>query len=601
MYLGFLGLRTLAQALPERAAAALGRSIGRAAYQLLGTHRRLTHAHLEQALGDTVSAPERARIAQGVFVNLGRNAVEWLRLPRLSPARLQALVEAQGLEHLRQALAGGRGAIVITAHFGNWELIPLYLRTLGFEGGVLARPLRYPEYELFLVSLRRRRGVATFARGSVKDVARALRANQIIGLLPDQDVDSLEGIFVPFFGRPAYTPVGPAALALMTGAPIVPCFLLRQGRGFRLVIEPPLAAPAADGRPEALRALTEDWSRVVESYVRRYPDHWAWMHRRWKTAPPEASAAAAPRPGAALSLTLSAACGLLLAVMVGCGRSGTGPKGAAGAAPGQEAMSEFTLVRHEVDGAKRWELQGHGATADGRVVTILQPDGVGYDIGRTAHLTASAAQMHQDTRHVRLEHDVTIHTSDGLWFSAPVLHWIPDQDQMATDTPVRIETDHMLLRGRGARGLAQLKHATLFEDIEMVLNPTEEQPLSGRTGHVVITCDGPLAFDYEHHIATFEQNVHVQDANGDLYSDRLIAYLNPQTRTIRYAEAIGNVRIVQHQNTARSTRAVYEPLKGKITLVGRPSLLVFPEEKRGPTMAFGGLPAAPAPAAQGTP
>ncbi|MDP3703919.1 MAG: LptA/OstA family protein, partial [Candidatus Omnitrophota bacterium] len=104
------------------------------------------------------------------------------------------------------------------------------------------------------------------------------------------------------------------------------------------------------------------------------------------------------------------------------------------------------------------------------------------------------------------------------------------------------------------------------------------------------TCDGPLSFDYEHHIATFEQNVHVKDPNGDLYSDKLIAYLDQVTRTIRYAEAIGRVRIVQHQNTAHSDRAIYEPNIGKITLVGKPSLLVYPSESgESPTLSFGGL------------
>jgi LPS export ABC transporter protein LptC len=258
-------------------------------------------------------------------------------------------------------------------------------------------------------------------------------------------------------------------------------------------------------------------------------------------------------------------------------------------------MSGFTLTGYEVDGSKRWELEGTGASAVGEIVTIQRPNAKGYDLARTAYLTASAAQVNQKNRHVRLEHEVTIHTSDGLWFTSPILHWIPDQNQMATDQPVRIETDHMLLYGRGFRGLTQLKHATVLEDIELVLNPSDHEMQVGEgRRHVTITCDGPLSFDYENHIATFEQNVHVKDPNGDLYSDKLIAYLNEATHTIRYAEAIGRVRIHQHQNTARSEKAVYEPAIGKITLVGRPSLVVYPEEGRGgPTPSFGGLATAP--------
>jgi LPS export ABC transporter protein LptC len=252
-------------------------------------------------------------------------------------------------------------------------------------------------------------------------------------------------------------------------------------------------------------------------------------------------------------------------------------------------MSGFTLTGYEVSGAKRWELEGQGASVEGDIVTIHHPNAIGYDPGRTARLTASAAQMRQKDRHVRLEHDVTIHTSDGLWLTTPVLNWIPDQNQVATDLPVRIETDHMLLRGRGARGLTQLKQATIFEDVELILNPTDHDTPEA-PGHVRITCDGPLAFDYENDIATFEQNVHVEDPTGDLYSDKLIAYLNRPTHTIRYAEAIGTVRIHQAHNTAMGERAVYEPAAGKITLVGKPSLLIYPEDGGGSAQfSFGAL------------
>lgn len=272
--------------------------------------------------------------------------------------------------------------------------------------------------------------------------------------------------------------------------------------------------------------------------------------------------------------------------------------GASGVTPDPNAaqqMSEFTLTGYEDDGSKKWQLSGQGASVEDNIVTIHYPDGIGYDPLRTAYMTASAAQVEQNTRHIRLEHDVTIHTSDGLWFTAPIVHWIPDRDQMATDTPVRIETDHMLLRGIGMEGSTALKHATVLRDIEMVLNPTDDEA-GGRLGkQVTITCDGPLAFDYEKQIATFHENVHVQDPNGDLYSDKLIAYMDGTTHTIRYAEAIGRVRIHQNQNTALSERAVYEPANGKITLVGRPSLLVYPDAQAPTTqLSFGGAVAAPA-------
>src|SRR3990167_7470996 len=614
MFLGFHGLRGLIGLLPARLAGALGAAVGWLAYSLLRGQRRLTLQHLAYGFGEAMPEAERRRVARRVFTNLGRNALEWLQLPRRSLDDIQRQVTAQGVEHVRDALAKGAGVIMVSGHFGNWEILPLYFRTLGFDrGGVLARPLRYPEYEAFFIGMRAAKGVPTIARGSVKDVARALRANGLVGMMPDQDIASMEGLFVDFFGHPAHTPVGPAALSLMTGAPIVPCFVIRDGRRFRIAIEPPLRAPEGVERPQALAQLTQAWSDVVESYIRRYPDHWVWMHRRWKTQPvttdstkhtahssqqsavsdePTTRSTKHFQPAVVLSLLLTAYCLLL----TGCSGGGT-PKAARSTAveeAGDQEMSGFSLTGYEADGTKRWELDGTGASVDQHIMTIKRPNGIGYDLARTSYLTASVAQVDQRNRHVRLEHDVTLHTSDGLWLATPVLHWIPDQERVATDAPVRIETDHMLVRGRGANGATQMKHLTLLRDIELVLNPTEHEVPGQETGHVRITCDGPLTFDYENQIATFENNVHVEDPNGDIYSDKLIAYLNQATRTIRYAEAVGNVRIHQEQNTAHSDRAIYEPHMGKITLVGKPSLLVYPSDQNSDAqMSFGGLSAAP--------
>lgn len=602
MYLGFQGLRALAQALPLAACRAVGRVLGGMAFLGLSGQRRLTAAHLQEGLGGQASGAELRRIGRGVFRHLGQTFMEWLHLPALSKDQLQGLVTCEGLEHLRAALAQGNGAIILTAHLGNWEVIPLYIGSLGFQGAALARRLRYPEYESFLIDLRGTYGISTLARGSLKEVAKLLHENQVVGILPDQDIDSMEGIYVDFFGRPARTSVGPAALSVMTGAPILPCFLVRDGGRFRFVIEPPVARPAMQDRTEVIAELTRTWSHVVESFIRRYPDQWVWMHRRWKSQPNGAEGyglraetqppAPSPQPGAQVvaALFLAACLGLTLAGCGGRQKTAPPPERAEGTADpnADQSMSGFHLAGYEPDGGKRWELHGTGATLDGDIVTIQQPHATGYEPGRTAWLTAAVAAMRQKDRHVRMEHDVTIHTSDGLWFTSPVLHWIPDYDQVVTDQPVRMETDHMLLRGRGMRGLAQLKQATIFDDVELILNPTDHDE-AGRTGHVRITCDGPLSFDYENDIATFENNVHVEDPNGDLYSDKLVAYMNRSPRTIRYAEAVGTVRILQDQSTAAGERAVYEPAAGKITLVGKPSLLIYPDGSTSTQMSFGAL------------
>lgn len=294
-------------------------------------------------------------------------------------------------------------------------------------------------------------------------------------------------------------------------------------------------------------------------------------------------------------------CGL--ALLVGAGWFKRPPPAApnaddeAAADPVVQQMDGFTMAGYASDGTKKWELEGTGADIEGTVVTISRPDGIGYDVSelstpatapsgplRRAYLTASVAQMEQESRRVRMEHDVTIHTSDGLWLTSPLLYWLPDRDELTTEQPVRLETDHMLLRARGATGHATLKQAVFLRDVELVLNPTSEEPVRR---HVVITCDGPLTFDYTRYIATFEQNVHVKDGDSDLYSDTLVAYLDKQTRTIRYAEARGHVRITQGPHTALGKKAVYEPRDSRMTLLGSPSLTVYPDEKTPKPLAQG--------------
>jgi KDO2-lipid IV(A) lauroyltransferase len=295
LYVGFRCLQGMARRLPLPVAQVIGSAIGYTAYAVSRQNRQLIWSHLRGAFGSRLTDRVRHRIARGVCAHLGKTVVEWFVIDRLSSSAVRQLVDVQGLRHMEQALARGRGVIGISAHFGNWELLPMMMGAYGFKGGVLARRLRYPEYESFLVEMRRRKGMPTLERGSLKDVARLLHQNQIVGMLPDQDVVSLEGVFVDFFGRPAYTPVGPAALSLMTGAAIVPCFVIRLGRRFRLVIEEPIPQVRTGDRAHDILAITQAWSRVVESYIRCYPEQWVWMHRRWKTQPASREGAAGRR------------------------------------------------------------------------------------------------------------------------------------------------------------------------------------------------------------------------------------------------------------------------------------------------------------------
>jgi len=619
MYLAFVLVRGLFRWLPLSVAQALGRLSGYVAYAVLGRYRRLCLNHLHYAFGPAISVSTCQRITRGAFINLAKSALEWCVLGRFSSAQIRRLVDIQGLTHLTRALRKGKGVIVVSAHFGNWEVLAMTLPSVGFPGGVLARPLRYPEYERFLREMRQRNGVPTLDRGSLKEAAALLKANQIVGVMPDQDVDRLEGVFVDFFGHPTYTPVGPAALSLLTGAPILPCFIVRQGRRFRVMIEEPIAIMSTGDRKQDLLDITEAWSRVVESYIRRHPDHWVWMHRRWKTQPgswdgePPVVLSRFEKPqniGGQRALPVGVAglfaVGCVLCAGLGCGKpsspSATRPsvQHSSHGTPEQtptKQMDSFTMIGYASDGTKRWELEGQGASAEGVIVTVQQPRGVGFEElekrgpkpprdvsgepAPTVYLSASVAHVDQTTRRVHLEHDVIVHTADGLWLMSPHMYWLPDQEEMATDHPVRIETDHMVIYGRGATAHSRLKTGKLFRDIWLVMNTTDEKR-PGVMSRATIACDGPLSFDYEQGIAVFERNVHVIDAQGDLYSDRLVAYVDSITRTMTFAQANGHVRIVQGPHTARGERAVYEPRKSKITLLDSPSLVISPGQDRAP-------------------
>ena len=197
----------------------------------------------------------------------------------------------EGLNKLRRELEGelkkGRGVILLTAHFGNWEMLALTTRVKGYPGSAIGRRLYFHKYDQYLNSLRKIHDVNVIYRDqSPRSILKVLRAGKIIGMLADQDVDSVEGVFVDFFGRPAYTPIGPAALAMASGASIVPAFMVRiESDKHVMMIDKPVEITDTGNKEADLLTNTKRWSDIVESYIRRYPDQWVWMHRRWKTRP----------------------------------------------------------------------------------------------------------------------------------------------------------------------------------------------------------------------------------------------------------------------------------------------------------------------------
>jgi KDO2-lipid IV(A) lauroyltransferase len=218
------------------------------------------------------------------YRELGRIAAEYARMPELVRALPgEVVAEVRGEEHLETALSGGRGAILLTGHYGNFELLGAWL---GRRHPVdfVVKPLNNPHTERWILRQRERSGVGTLRSDlHVRRVYEALRANRWVAMLADQDARRA-GIFVPFMGRPASTATGPARIALATGAPIVMGFAVRGADGRHVLeIDPPYFA---EGRGDAAVERVTAWHTArLEAWVRRHPYNWFWLHRRWKTIP----------------------------------------------------------------------------------------------------------------------------------------------------------------------------------------------------------------------------------------------------------------------------------------------------------------------------
>jgi KDO2-lipid IV(A) lauroyltransferase len=280
--------------LPARLVLACGTAIGLTFYALDRPHRRLTAKNLEAAF-PVRTPPERATIARGVFAHFGRVLVELLRFSTLSRERIGALVELEGAERVRHAMMQGRGVLLFTGHFGFWEIHALGHSLMLSPMGVVGRALDNPYLDAMLEHARTRTGNhVIYRRGAVRRILRALSQNGTIALLIDQHIQDVDAVQVEFFGRPVNTTTALAALALRTGAPVIPCFALPLDNGrYRLVYEHPVPLPPAD-HPDRVRELTQRCTDVLEMYVRRYPDLWLWMHRRWRDVEPETAAGMFP-------------------------------------------------------------------------------------------------------------------------------------------------------------------------------------------------------------------------------------------------------------------------------------------------------------------
>jgi KDO2-lipid IV(A) lauroyltransferase len=285
---GFRLLLAAARVFPRRAMLAAGSLAGLLAWAVDGRHRRIAAENLERALGDTLDARARARLQRACWRHFGRITVDSLCVLQLDAASVQRLVEVEGIELAREAYARGRGVMLFSGHFGHWELAALVQGHLGLPMTLVTRPLDNPVLEGILARLRTRSGnTVVHKRSAVREMLQTLARRGGVAIVIDQDARE-SGVFVPFFGRPASTTPTPATLALRTGAPLiaVSCLPREDGR-YRIIYGPVIEATSTGDRAADVVRLTAACTQILEQWVRRDPQYWLWMHRRWKTVPPE--------------------------------------------------------------------------------------------------------------------------------------------------------------------------------------------------------------------------------------------------------------------------------------------------------------------------
>jgi len=273
--------------LPAPVALALGRRLGDLTALALPRRRRVALANVAQAFPE-LSVTERRRVARRGWQHLGMTVIE---LARLLGRPLQATLgemTLDGLEHLQIAMAEHRGALMLSAHLGNWEYLSAAAHLTGYPLSIVVRPLDSPALDAVAARMRLKTGVELIdKRGALRPVLEALRRRRMVGVLLDQNAARRESVFVPFCGHVASTSRSLALLSIRTGAPIVPIFTAREAPGrHRVVIEPPLPRPTVNDPEQAIVEMTARCNQIIEAAIRKTPEQWLWAHDRWRTRPP---------------------------------------------------------------------------------------------------------------------------------------------------------------------------------------------------------------------------------------------------------------------------------------------------------------------------
>jgi KDO2-lipid IV(A) lauroyltransferase len=272
---------------PRRWTLALYRKLGLIAYHLFPKQRALVTRHYNYAFDKQMSAQEAIAFNKKLFANIATNAADLFIANRFHKLEdYQRWIDYEGMHHIEQAYQEGNGVIVLTCHMGAFDLIGSIL-AVQYPTNIIVRELHNPKLNSLLLRSRTRLGAKIFYSGdNMLKVVRHLHQGEIVILLIDQDIKRLKGVFVDFFGKPAYTPIGATWLALNTEAKVIPMAIRqKQNRRHQVTVSPPVPVTYSGDRENDLQENTARFSLALEQLIKLDLTQWAWMHRRWKTKP----------------------------------------------------------------------------------------------------------------------------------------------------------------------------------------------------------------------------------------------------------------------------------------------------------------------------
>jgi KDO2-lipid IV(A) lauroyltransferase len=280
------GLLKIVGALPRPLARAAGISIAWTVYILHRKLRRVGMRNLELAFPDKPRG-ERKKILRGVFTSLGRQVAEVCLFPKYTPENVSKIVVYEGFENFERALARGKGVLFLTGHLGAWELSAFAHSLYGYPLNIVMRPLDNPYIDRLAREYRTMHGNKAVDKDFARGLIAALRKGETVGVLMDTNMIASQGVFVDFFGIKACTASGAARVALKTDAAVVPGFTIWDPvlQKYRLRFDPAVELVRTENHDADVVANTAKFTKVIEDYVRKYPDQWLWVHRRWKTRP----------------------------------------------------------------------------------------------------------------------------------------------------------------------------------------------------------------------------------------------------------------------------------------------------------------------------